>query len=265
MLTTRYVPGSPVWLDISTPDLDAAARFYQAVLGWTHQPGGPEFGGYGLFQLDGKTVAGGMTVPADQGPTAWNLYFQTTDADRTAATVQSSGGTVIAEPMDVMDLGRMAVLADPQGAGFAVWQPGTNKGLDLVDAPDALFWVELNTSDVPAAVAFYTALFGWGTTTMPMPGGGEGPGYTMIHPEGQTADDMFGGIAPLDTEGPLDRPTWLPYFLAQDCDTTVGKARDAGGTITMEPVDMPGVGRFALIDDPTGARFFVMTPSPQQA
>ncbi|MFE0421593.1 VOC family protein [Streptomyces sp. NPDC058953] len=264
MLTTRYVPGSPIWMDISTPDLDAAARFYREVFGWTHVPGGPEVGGYGLFQLDGKTVAGGMTIPADQAPTSWNLYFQTPDADGTAATVRTGGGTVVAEPMDVMDLGRMAVFADPQGAFFAVWQPGTNKGLDLVNAPGALFWTELNTADVPAALAFYSAVFGWGTTTMPMPGG-DGAAYTMIHPEGQSPEEMFGGIAPLGDGGPLHRSSWLPYFLTEDCDATAAKARDAGGTISLEPVDMPGVGRFAMVDDTTGARFFLMTPSPRDS
>ncbi|MGV9312313.1 VOC family protein [Streptomyces sp. NPDC003691] len=260
MLSTDYVPGSPVWIDLGSPDIDTAARFYGTVFGWDYRPGGAEVGGYGLFQADGGTVAGGMTVPPDQGPTSWNIYFQTPDANATAAVVRDGGGSVLVEPMDVMELGRMALFADPQDAAFAVWQPGTNKGLDQVNKPNTLFWTELNTTDVPGALGFYSEVFGWGTTSMPMPGG-EGAAYTMIHPARKTPDDMFGGIAPLGSEGILDRPCWQPYFWVTDCDATAAKAADAGGTVRFPPTDLEGIGRFASIADPAGAQFFVMTPS----
>ncbi|MFF3551894.1 VOC family protein [Streptomyces tsukubensis] len=263
MLSTDYVPGSPVWLDLGTPDIDAAARFYGTVFDWAFQPGGAEVGGYGLFQSGGKTVAGGMTIAPEQGPTSWNIYFQTPDANATAAVVRDGGGTVLVEPMDVMDLGRMACFTDPQDAPFAVWQPGTNKGLDAVNAPNTLFWVELNTSDVPGALGFYSEVFGWGTTSMPMPGG-DGAAYTMLHPARKTPDDMFGGIAPLGDDGVLDRPCWQPYFFTEDCDATAARATEAGGTVRLAPADMEGIGRFANIADPAGAQFFVMTPSPRE-
>ncbi|MFF0447956.1 VOC family protein [Streptomyces sp. NPDC004609] len=257
MLTTRYVTGSPNWIDLGTPDIEAAKTFYGGVFGWTYQSAGPEAGGYGMFQLDGGTVAGGMAVPPEQGPPAWNVYFQSPDADAAAEAVRSGGGTVLAEPMDVLDLGRMAVFADPSGVSFSLWQPGSNKGLDVVDVPNSVCWLELYTEDPDAALGFYESVFGWETTSMPFPdGSGE---YTMVHPFGAGADAMFGGIVPLSTDPLEDAPHWLPYFAVADCDATAARAADLGGKVRMPPVDMEGVGRFAKLADPEGATFAIMT------
>lgn len=265
MLTTRYVQGSPNWADLATPDIEGAKAFYGGVLGWTHQSAGPEFGGYGMFQLDGKTVAGAMQLPVEQAPPSWTLYFQTSDATATADAVKDNGGAVVNEPMDVEDLGRMTLCTDPAGAPFATWQPGKNTGLEAVDAPGSLCWAELSTPDVAAATGFYGSAFGWETTTMPMPGGGGD--YVMVHPAGQGADGMFAGIVPTEAVpgSVATGPNWLLYFGTSDCDAAVADADRLGGTTVQEPTDIEGVGRFAVVSDPYGARLAFMQGVSQGA
>ncbi|MGW6459652.1 VOC family protein [Streptomyces sp. NPDC055078] len=256
MLTTRYVTGAPNWIDLGTPDIDAANRFYGGLFGWTFQSAGPEAGGYGMYQLDGQTAAGAMTVPPEQGPPAWNVYFQSPDADATAEAVRKGGGTVPLDPMDVFDLGRMAVFTDPAGTTFSTWQPGRNKGLDLINVPGSLCWLELYTPDQEASLAFYSTVFDWGTSAMPFP---DGSGtYTMVHPSAAGVDAMFGGLVPLEIDPIESDAHWLPYFEVSDCDATAARATELGGTVRMAPVDMEGVGRFAKLTDPAGARFALM-------
>ncbi len=257
MLTTRFVTGSPNWLDLGTPDLEAAARFYRGLFGWTFQTAGPDAGGYGMFQLDGRTAAGGMTVTPEQGPPAWAAYFQTPDVEATAAAVRDNGGTVVFEPMDIFDQGRMAFFTDPTSAGFGAWQPGRNKGLDVVNDPGSLSWLELYTPDPETELRFYARVFGWETSSMPLPDG-SGP-YTMLNPAGAGTDAMFAGVVPLSTDPSRTAgPYWLPYFEVEDCHASVAKAEELGGKVRMALVDMEGVGRFAELADPTGARFAVM-------
>ncbi|MFI1937387.1 VOC family protein [Streptomyces purpureus] len=264
MLTTRYVTGSPNWLDLAAPDMEAAQRFYEGIFDWTFQSAGPEAGGYGMFQSENRTVAGAMTVPPEQGPPSWTVYFQTPDAEATAKAVQAGGGSVAVEPMDVFDMGRMAVFTDPAGVGFAAWQPGTNKGLDVVNEDGALFWLELYAPDTDSALTFYRSVFGWETTSLPMPG--DAGNYLMINPSGQGADAMFGGIVPVDLDPAeaAEGPYWAPYFHVADVDATVAKAEQLGGTVRMAPVDLEGVGRIAKLADPFGARFAIMKSSPTQ-
>ncbi|MFF4182627.1 VOC family protein [Streptomyces sp. NPDC001691] len=257
MLTTRYVTGSPSWFDLGTPDLDAAAAFYVGVFGWTFQPGGPEVGGYGTFQAAGKTIAGGMTVTAEQGDPAWNVYFQTPDADETAKAVERDGGTVVSQPMDVMELGRSAYFRDPAGVGFAAWQPHRMGGMEAANEPYTLAWVELSTPDVGAATAFYHAVFGWETSEVAFPGGT----YTTVNPATAGPDAMFGGVVPLDMD-PLEAEAgayWMPYIEVPDADATAAKTQALGGTVRMAPMDVEGVGRLAKIADPHGARIAVIT------
>ncbi|MGW1979652.1 VOC family protein [Streptomyces sp. NPDC001889] len=256
MLTTRYVTGSPNWLDLGTPDLEAATDFYAGIFGWTFASAGPEAGGYGMFTLDGGTAAAGMTVPPEQGPPAWNIYFQSADAAATAEAVRRAGGTVVVEPMDVFDRGRMAVLADRAGVGFGIWQPALTKGLDVVNAPGALCWLELYTPDPDADLAFYTEVFGWETTAVPYPDGSGS--YTMTHPAGESPEAMFAGLVPLAATSSGTTPHWLPYFAVQNCDATVTRAGSTGATLITPPVDLQGVGRFAQLSDPWGPRFAVM-------
>ncbi|MEV5277207.1 VOC family protein [Streptomyces sp. NPDC051994] len=259
MLTTRYVTGSPSWIDLATPDLDAAAAFYTGLFGWTMRPGGPEVGGYGTFQAAGKTIAGGMTVPPEQSAPAWNVYFRTPDVAATAKSVEQGGGSVTHEPVDVMELGRSASFRDPAGVGFSAWQPGQMAGMEATNEENMLGWIELYTPDVQAAVAFYHTVFGWETTDVPFPGGT----YTTVNPSGAGPDSMFGGVVPLDSD-PLEVEAgayWMPYFEVADTDAIAARAHELGGTVRMAPTDVEGVGRLAKLADPHGARLAVIKSS----
>nr|WSY57643.1 VOC family protein [Streptomyces sp. NBC_00886] len=262
MLTTRFVNGAPNWLDVGSSDIDGAISFYGGLFGWRFQSAGPEAGGYGFFQLDGKTVAGGMPVPSDQAPPAWTVYFQSPDAEATAKAVEQAHGTVLFQPMDVMGQGHMAVFADPAGSTFGIWQPGQTKGVDVAGDPGSLTWIELYTPDVAAAAAFYNASLGLETSAAPMPGGD----YTCINAAGAGEDAMFGGVVPLDVD-PTGAPSgayWLPYFEVSDADATVAKALETGGKVTMPATSMKGVGRMAHLTDPYGARFAIIKSEPPQ-
>lgn len=262
MLTTRYVTGAPNWIDLGTPDIEGASAFYGGLFGWRFQPGGPETGGYGLFQLDGRTAAGGMQTTEEQGPPSWTVYFQTPDVDATVKAAEEAHGSVLMQPMDVMDLGRMALLADKAGVSFGLWQPGSNKGLDVVQEPGSLCWLELYTTDVPAAAGFYNATLGLETFAVDFYGGT----YTTFHPAGE-GEDAFGGVVdrtedPAEADGP---PYWLPYFEVTDTDATVAKAQELGGTVRMPATFLPDVGRIAKLTDPYGARFAVIKSVPAQS
>ncbi|WP_327352004.1 VOC family protein [Streptomyces sp. NBC_01304] len=262
MLTTSFVTGSVNWADLGTPDIEGANTFYAGLFGWAAQSAGEDFGGYVTYRSGGKSVAGGMAVPADQGTPAWSVYFRTPDVDATAKSVEQAGGTVVFDPMDVGDLGRMAIFTDSAGASFGAWQPGTMKGFETVNDANTLTWVELYTDDVPAAAAFYSAVFGLQTADVSFPGGT----YTSAHPANTGEDAMFGGLVPKGSD-PLEAQGgayWLPYFGVDDCDATVAKAKQAGASVRMEPFSAAGVGRFAKLADPYGAKFGVIKGDPNQ-
>ncbi|OEJ93551.1 VOC family protein [Streptomyces thermolilacinus] len=265
MLTTRFVTGSPIWVDLGAPDIDGAHAFYRALFGWEFTPGDPEFGGYGMFTRDGRTVAGGMTVPPEQGPAAWTLYFRTPDAEAAATAVRAGGGSVALDPMRVGDLGRMALFTDPTGAGFGVWEPGRTRGLDTVGEPGALYWTELYTPDPVADLSFYDMVFGTEAHTAT---GGEGGGYTLLQPSGTglaSMDDAFGAVVPLadDPSEAAGGPSWTPYFAVDDLDAAVAEAERGGGKVRKGPADLPGIGRCAKLTDPYGARFAVLGQTRQ--
>lgn len=260
MLTTHYVPGAPNWIDVGSPDIEAATAFYTGLFGWTFQSAGPEAGGYGMFQLGGRTVAAIGPLTEEGARPAWTVYFHTPDADLTAKTVEQAGGTVRSAPFDVFSNGRMGGFADPGGAQFAVWQPGETKGLEAASKPGALLWVELHTGDAAAARTFYHAVFGWDAEDNPMPGGMT---YTVLSTAGGGQEASFGGMVQMGEEeraaGP--QPHWLPYFLVEDVDAVTAKARDTGGGILMPAMDLEDVGRMAALSDPFGASFSVMKPT----
>ncbi|MFK4145004.1 VOC family protein [Streptomyces sp. NPDC004065] len=261
MLTTRFVNGAPNWIDVGTTDIDGARSFYGGLFGWEFRSAGPEAGGYGFFQLDGRTVAGGMQTSAQQGPPSWTVYFQSADAEATAKAAEEAHGNVLMRPMDVMGQGHMAVLADPAGVTFGIWQPGRTKGVDVAGDVGSLCWVELYTPDVAAAAAFYHKVLGLETAGVPFPGGT----YTCVYPAGGGDDSMFGGIVPLG-EDPTEARTgacWLPYFEVTDADATVARAQELGGTVRVPATDIPGVGRIARLADPYGARFAVIKSAPR--
>ncbi|MEU8378227.1 VOC family protein [Streptosporangium sp. NPDC048865] len=250
MLTTRYVPGAPNWIDLGTPDTEATTAFYGPLFGWSFQSAGPQAGGYGFFQLDGRTVAAVGPLTEEGATPAWTSYFHTADADATAKAVEQAGGTVRIAPDDVFDKGRMAGFTDPGGAEFAVWQPGTTKGLDLVTENGSLAWLELYVPDPEAVRPFYRPVFDWSVQDITF---GDLPYLLLSTSEGDNPG--LGGVKPLQAG---DRPHWLPYFEVADCDAAVVRARELGGDLVAPAADIEGVGRFAVVADPHGARFAVI-------
>lgn len=254
----EYAPGTPSWVELSSPDTDASAAFYRELIGWEATDPGPveETGGYRMFQHDGKNVAGLMGHMQEGQPTAWSTYISVTDADEAAAKVKAAGGSVLVEPMDVMDIGRMAYFSDPTGAVFAVWQPKSFPGADLVNEPGSLCWTEVHTRDAESCKAFYPQVFGWGTGRPQFEGAPDS--YTVWEVDGRPV----GGMMQMSDEffPPEVPPHWAVCFAVAGCDAAVAKARELGATITGEPVDMP-IGRVAGIIDPQGASFAVMQPA----
>jgi len=245
----KYEHGVPSWVDLGTADLAAAGAFYSALFGWNVQQGPPESGGYSIADLRGRPVAG-LGPQMNPGPPVWATYVNVDDADATVAKVAPAGGTVIMPPMDVMDVGRMAVFADPQGAVISVWQAKQHAGAGIVNEPGTLTWNELITTDTDAAAAFYAAVFGWGAVTH-----GEGAGaYT----EFQVAGRSIAGMMAKTPEMPAEMPSfWGVYFAVADTDATVKRVAELGGSIMMPPRDIEP-GRFAIAVDPTGAMFSVI-------
>ena len=251
---TEYTPGTPCWIDLSTTDLDAAKKFYTAVLGWKDYEEGPEeTGHYTMPKLKGESVAGMMTQMPDEKamgvPPHWNTYVRVDSADDAAKKAKDLGAMVVVEPMDVMDVGRMAVFLDPEGAGICVWQPNQHKGAGVVNEPGAFCWSELYTKDLAAAKKFYTGLFGWKAETH------EGG---MAYTEWKVGDRTVGGMLEITPEmGPIP-PNWLTYFAVNDTDAATEAAKKAGGSAMMGPMDIPDVGRFAVLADGQGAVFAVI-------
>ncbi len=255
---TSYAPGTPSWVELGAiPDIEKAADFYGGLFGWDvpESENAEQTGGYRQAMLRGKPVAGMMPSMQEGQPPAWNSYVSVEDADATAAKVREASGTVIAEPMDVMDLGRMAVFADSAGAVFGIWQPGTFVGAEIVKESNAVVWNELNTRDPEAAKSFYGDVFDWGFEEREFETGT----YTSI----KVGEDSIGGMIDITGRAPDEVPAhWLVYFAVEDVDATVAKANGLGGGVALEPFDIAEVGRIAILKDPFGAVFAVMTPDP---
>ncbi|HEX3173288.1 MAG TPA: VOC family protein [Solirubrobacterales bacterium] len=254
---TSYAPGTPSWVDLATPNIDEAVEFYGGLFGWDvpERDNADQTGGYRQALLRGKPVAGVMPLMQDGQPPAWSTYVSVEDADATTAKVRDAGGTVLVEPMDVMDLGRMAVFADPTGAVFGIWQPGTFVGAEIVNEPGGLSWNELNTRDPEAAKAFYGAVFGWDFQVDDM---GEMGTYTTL----KRGEDMVGGMLNMAERGvPEEVPAhWQLYFAVEDTDATVAQAKQGGGEVMVEPMEVPA-GRFAILTDPHRVSFAVIALS----
>lgn len=249
MEIAEYEHGVPSWVDLSAPDLPKARSFYGDLFGWDVPEGPPEAGGYSIATLRGKPVAGiGPQMNRDYPP-AWTTYVNVDDADTVAGAVAAAGGQMLVAPMDVMDAGRMGILADPAGAVLGIWQPRAHKGALIVNEPNTYCWSELVTTDVPGASAFYSSVFGWGAEHM-----GEPPAYTEWRVGGRAVGGMMAKPAEMPAEVP---PHWGVYFSVEDADRAVARISELGGTVMMGPRDIEP-GRFAVAADPVGAPFNVM-------
>jgi predicted enzyme related to lactoylglutathione lyase len=250
-----YKPGTFCWVELGTTDGEAAKKFYTELFGWSFNdsPVGPGMV-YTMLKLDGKDVGALYQMPpemtANGVPPNWLSYASVTSADESAAKAKELGATLMKEPFDVMTVGRMAVVQDPTGAVFALWQAGTHKGAGVVNAPNSLCWNELSTPDTTKAGDFYTGLFGWGKNVQQM-----GP---MTYTSFMNGDRPAGGMyTPTPDMGEVP-PHWLVYFAVDDTDAMAEKAGELGGKIILPPADIPGTGRFAVVQDPQGAVFGII-------
>lgn len=256
---TSYPPGTPNWVDLGTPDQEAASAFYGALFGWTFDAGeDPEAtGGYLSAMLGEQPVAGTMKIMQEGQPPAWSTYISVEDAEETMAAVKANGGSVAIEPMDVLDIGRMGFFIDPTGAFCGIWQPKTFQGAGLVNEPGAFSWNELGTRDPAAAKAFYAAVFGWGSEDHDM---GDMGTYTEWKLDGSSIGGMMDVSGRLPDEVPAH---WLVYFAVEDTDAAVETVKREGGSVAFGPIDIPA-GRFAIVSDPFGAVFAVIQ-TPEEA
>jgi predicted enzyme related to lactoylglutathione lyase len=250
----RHPAGSFCWIELHTSDQNAAKIFYSAIFGWTphDSPMGPnDF--YTEFKLQDREVAAACTLRPehrDQGvPPHWAIYIAVDNADATAAKANELRGKILALPFDVMDFGRMAIIQDPSGAQFCIWQAHKNAGIRIAGVNGTLVWADLSTPDVQLAIDFYARLFGWQIAADPK----DTSGYSHI----KNGEHFIGGVPPSKYRQPGTPPHWLAYFLVDDVDATAAKAKGAGATLYIPPMTMEGVGRMSVIADPQGAVFSI--------
>ena len=255
-IRTSYAQGTPNWVDLQTTDQPAAKAFYAGLFGWTYDdqpmPQGPV---YSMALLDGHQVAAiaaqSPELAAAGAPPVWNTYLAVDSVDEAVAKVETAGGKVAMAPFDVTDAGRMAYVLDPSGAAVALWQANQHIGATLVNEPGTVTWNELITTD-PGVVSFYADVVGLTTSIMDMGAGA----YTLFEVGGQ----MVGGTEAPQMPGVPNH--WHVYFAVADADAAAAQAAESGGTVMVAPFDTP-VGRMAMLGDPQGAVFSIMSaPQP---
>jgi uncharacterized protein len=244
---TSYTPGTFSWVDLQTSDQDAAKAFYADLLGWDYEevPIG-DGTTYSMAKLQGHSVAGIGPLQGEGMPSHWNCYVTVADADASAARAAELGATLLAEPFDVFDAGRMAAFQDPQGAILSVWQAKENIGAGLVNVPGALTWNDLLSSDPETSAAFYRELFGWQIQEIPESDGQ----YWSIANDG----NLNGGILAMP---PGAHPAWNLYFGVEDAEAAAARAQELGAETVMGPMAVPN-GRFVVLRDPQDAVFSVV-------
>ena len=249
----EHTPGTPSWTDLTSPDLVISARFYGGLLGWDTASRGPADlnSGYLTFRVEGLDVAGLGRLADFDDPPAWTTYFAVQDIQATEAAVISNGGGILVAPTEVPDAGYRALFTDPTGAVFGVWQPGEHQGAELVGSPGAMCWNQLASRNIEASKRFYGGVFGWVGSTTPH----ETSTYTSFRLDGRE----IVGMIEMDRSWPRGLPShWMTYFRVDDCDAAAAQAVELGGEVSVEPDDMPQVGRMAVIGDPHGAVFSIL-------
>ncbi|MBO2462571.1 VOC family protein [Actinomadura violacea] len=260
-VTGNLPDGTPNWLDIGVPDIDRARTFYGALFGWGFEDAGPEAGHYNMCKLRDVPVAGMMQNP-EEAPDEywWTVYFAADDCDGLAKRAADAGGSIVMPPMDVMTVGRMAIVKDPQGGQFGLWQGQDHPGSGIVNEPGSFVWNELVTPDSTAAGDFYQAVFGY--ELEPMQGDMD---YTVLRraSDGRYIGGILGGAELVLGNGRAAVPTWTTYFAVEDADEAVRTVTSSGGVVDSGPADSP-YGRSAAVRDPFGVPFHVMKPAPGQ-
>jgi uncharacterized protein len=252
----KHDEGRFSYSDLQTTDLDAASSFYEDLFGWDHvdQPmseDGTDI--YRMFMKEGRVVCAANKQRREQAeagvPPLWNVYFTTTDVDAAARRCEAAGGNVHAQPFDVFDAGRMAVIADPAGAFFCLWQPKDNIGSTVMFEPNTLTWAESGTTEVDKARTFYEEALGWSSEGMDM---GTSGAYVVFSAGGRPVAGLMPSPAPMSY--------WSIYFATDDCKGLTDRARANGARIMMDAEAMEGVGRISILTDPQGAMFGLLEP-----
>jgi predicted enzyme related to lactoylglutathione lyase len=241
MKITRHLPGAPCWADLDTPDVPSARTFYTALFGWKaiELPTG-----YVNFALRSEKIVGAIELKEGEEHSAgWSVYFMTDDLVETTKAMEAAGGRVVSPPRKVSVAGSAAVYRAPDGALFGAWEPDKHSGSGLVREPGTPSWFWLSTPDVDGSTAFYEQVFGW--TALPSTAGDA----TRVTAAGDA--DEFGRL----TEGPVDTAGWTLHFGVEDVDAASVTAASLGGTVVSAPTDVTGVGRVAVLKDPSSVRF----------
>ena len=281
---TSYLPGVPCWLDIMQPNPDAAKEFYGALFGWQFENAAPPDapGPYYIARLHDRNVAaiGGPHTP--DTPPFWNPYTAVDSVDRVTKRVVDAGGTVVSEPMDIPDAGRMAVFADPQGAVFSVWEASEFIGAQLVNEPGTWNFSELHTADPGGAARFYKSVFNWEVLDFSV---GENA-FTFFQLDGYSdslaqnnpefreriaADERAASFADVVAtlvdesaeRGSTVAPHWSVTFAVDDADAVAAEAERLGGKVIVPPFDSAPV-RMTVLADPQGAVFAASKFQPQE-
>lgn len=251
---TAWPEGTPCWADLGAPDVAAARTFYSDIFGWDVQEGPPEAGGYSVADLKGRGVAGIGPKMQPEAPTMWMVYLATQDADATAAKIKGAGGQLMVEPMDVMDVGRMAVAMDTVGAVFGIWQARAFSGAQIVNEPGAITWNEQMSRDFEASKAFYGSVFGYEYNDM----SGDGFLYATF----KVGDREVGGIGALPADAAGAPAAWSVYFGTVDTDASMARVEANAGSIIRPASDSP-YGRMGVVADDQGAVFSLISVTPE--
>ena len=256
---TKHEEGVFSYSDLTTTDLDGAAKFYTELFGWQYSDEDMGQGAddpYRMFTKNGKVVCAASKQRPEQAeagvPSMWNVYFTVDDVDLKAKEVEAAGGTVHVPPFDVFDNGRMSVIADPAGAFFCLWQPKTSIGAYVMFESNTLDWAESGSTDVAKASAFYSTLLGWTPTTQDM---GDGKAYTVFNLDEKPIAGMM--------ESQMPMSYWSIYFRVDDCKAMTEKAKSLGANAMLDSASAEGVGTFSVLTDPQGAMFGVIQPENQ--
>ena len=248
----KHAPGSFCWFELATTDQNAAKKFYTSLFGWSadDSPMGPD-DFYSMFKLDGREAAAAYTMRKEQRaqgvPPHWMLYISVAEADQAVTRAAHMGATVLAPAFDVMDIGRMAVIQDPTGAIFSLWQPKKHQGVTIGGVDNTVCWADLSTPDPERAGKFYSGLFGWELAKDLK----DTSGYLHI----KNGENFIGGIPPAEHRNPNAPPHWLLYFQVADAKAATDKAAKLGARVLMPLMTLDKVGTWSIIADPQGAVF----------
>ncbi|MEV8391970.1 MULTISPECIES: VOC family protein [unclassified Streptomyces] len=247
----RRTPGTPCWVSLMVHGLAATEEFYGALFGWEFQPGPQQLGPYVRGLLDGKEIAGiGQLPPDRQLPIAWMTYLATDDADLTAESIRSCGGTVGVGPLDAAEAGRMAIAADPSGAVFGIWQAAAHIGTAVAGAHGTPIWNELITRETSTVGKFYEALFAYDVESVVSPDFD----FLTLRLEGRPVASLHGVGRSLSRDLGSH---WMTYFEVDDTDAAAGLVTELGGRVITPPHES-GYGRLATVADPEGAVFTIV-------